>query len=205
MRFFLAFPFLFGFSAPPPNNLAFTFLSFIVQDLPVLLLHKLSRVPPPPTEATSILTTVLNARSRSCEHGCRKREYCLALPIRYCPLAFLLSPVIISPCSSSAFSSFLHNLSAPCSQLHSKLVKPSLAFGDTEVEKGGQGRRLHITLLQALSWSFWEPLPENRERHREERRGYFWIRGELLRPGRRVFIEPTLRAEMLASPEPSLG
>lgn len=107
--------------------------------------------PPPPAEATSILTTGLSARSRSCEHehGCRERECCLVLPFRSCPLASLLSPVIVSPRSSSAFSSFLRHLSAPCSQLPSKLVKPSLAFGDTEVEKGGQGRRLHIS----LAWS----------------------------------------------------
>lgn len=71
--------------------------------------------------------------------------------------------------------------------------------------KEGRGGDFTSRLLGALSWSFWEPLSENRESHREERRGYFWIRGELPRPGRRVFIEPTLRAEMLASPELSLG
>jgi len=74
----------------------------------------------------------------------------------------------------------------------------------TEVRKEARGD-LTSSLLGALSCSFSEPLSGNRDSHREGRRGYFWIRGELLRPGGRVFIEPTLRAEMLTSPKPSLG
>lgn len=188
------------FSFFPPDNLAFTFLSFTVQDLPIYLWESPSSAP---DEAITILTTVHSARSRRCEHGCRKREHCLVLPIRSCPLASLLS--LFHHAHLQHFHLFSVTFLLPVPSSTANWWSTAWPLGIQRWRKEGRGGDFTSRLLGALSWSFWEPLSENRESHREERRGYFWIRGELPRPGRRVFIEPTLRAEMLASPELSLG